>query len=185
MRLTIAYDGARFSGWQSQTGGGTVQDAIETALAKIAKAKITLHGAGRTDAGVHALGQVAHFDAPADSRMAPADWLRALNANLPAAVRILRTSHARADFHARFSATGKIYRYELFTGAVLPPHRHERAWHVPGGVDAARLRETLQIFIGSHDFRAFTANRGKPVADSVRRITAIRVARSGHSLALT
>jgi len=185
VKLTIAYDGAPFVGWQSQAGGGTVQDFIETALAKIGGQKITLHGAGRTDAGVHALAQIAHFDPPATTRLTPTAWRSALNATLPATIRILRASRAAEDFHARFDARGKIYRYEICTSAVLPPHRFRRAWHVPQGVHADRLRETLQIFVGAHDFRAFAANRRTPVTDPVRRISSIRVAHSGHSLALT
>jgi tRNA pseudouridine38-40 synthase len=180
LKLTLAYDGAPFAGWQSQVGGNTVQDVVEAALAKVAKTKIALHGSGRTDAGVHALGQVAHFDAPAASRMRPEDWLRALNANLPPEIRVMRAARAGADFHARFSATGKIYRYDLWTAPVLPPHLHRRAWHVAPPPDFARLRKALAVFAGEHDFRAFAANRGgPPVEDTVRRITAIRVARSG------
>ena len=185
LKLTIAYDGAPFSGWQSQVGGNTVQDVIEGSLAKIAETKITLHGSGRTDAGVHAFGQIAHFDAPPDSRMRPDAWLRALNATLPPTVRILRVSRVRADFHARFDARGKIYRYEIDTRPVLPPHRFRRAWHFPHGLDTGKLRETLQIFVGSHDFRAFAANRRAPVTDPVRCIASIRVVESGPSLALT
>ncbi len=185
LKLTIAYDGAPFSGWQSQAGGRTVQDAIEGALAKIAGGKITLHGSGRTDAGVHALGQIAHFDPPADSRMTPDAWRRALNATLPPSVRILRATRVSADFHARFSVRKKIYRYEIDTRAVLPPHHYQRTWHFPHGLDAAKLRDALQIFVGAHDFRAFAANRSAPVADPVRRIAAIRVTKSGPLLSLT
>ena len=185
LKLTIAYDGAPFAGWQSQAGGDGVQDVIEKALALIAKTPIRLHGAGRTDSGVHALAQVAHFDAPEESRMTPADWQRALNGNLPAAVRILRAVRARPDFHSRFSATGKIYRYDLWNAGVLPPHLARRAWHMPHPLDTTALREALQLFVGSHDFHGFTANRGTPAGDTVRRIEAIRVAQSGPSLRLT
>jgi tRNA pseudouridine38-40 synthase len=157
-----------------------VQDRVEAALAKVAKAEIAIHGSGRTDAGVHALGQVAHFDAPAASNMTPENWQRALNANLPPEIRVLRAARAAADFHARFSARGKIYRYEVWTAPVLPPHLHRRAWHVAPSPDFARLREALELFVGEHDFRGFTANRGgAPVEDTVRRVTAIRAARSG------
>jgi tRNA pseudouridine38-40 synthase len=185
VKLTIAYDGAPFAGWQSQAGGGTVQDFIEAALAKIAGQKISLHGAGRTDAGVHALGMIAHFDAPATTRLAPSAWRSALNATLPPAVRILQATRAPKDFHARFDARGKIYRYEICTAHVLPPHRHRRAWHIPQGLDVAVLRDTLQIFVGAHDFRAFAANRRTPVTDPVRTISSIRATQSGHSISLT
>jgi tRNA pseudouridine38-40 synthase len=185
IRLTIAYDGAPFAGWQSQAGGNTVQDVVEKVLARIARTPIRLHGAGRTDSGVHALGQVAHFDTPENSRMSVADWHRALNGNLTPSIRILRAARASADFHARFSARGKVYRYDLWTGAVLPPHLAGRAWHMPQPLDAAALRKALQIFVGSHDFRAFAANRGTPVAETVRRIESICIAKSGPSLRLT
>lgn len=185
IRLTLAYDGAAFSGWQSQFGGGGVQDAVERAVAKVAHQPIRIHGAGRTDAGVHALAQVAHFDAPAGVRLAPKEWLRALNSNLPNEVRVLRATRASADFHARFSAHGKIYRYELHCGEVLPPHRFRRAWHVPQPIDLEQLREAVHLFEGRHDFRAFAANRGAPVEDTVRTIRAARVARSGSSVSIT
>lgn len=185
LKLGIAYDGTYFAGWQSQAGGDAVQDVIEKALALIAKEPIRLHGSGRTDAGVHALGQAAHFDAPMDSRMTPADWQRALNGNLPPSVRILRASRAAAAFHARFAAKGKIYRYDLWTGGVLPPHLAHRAWHMAHPLDIGALREALQLFVGSHDFHAFTANRGTAPGDTVRRIEAIRIAQTGRSLRLT
>ncbi len=185
VRLTIAYDGAPFAGWQSQAAGDSVQDAIERALAKIAKTKITLHGAGRTDAGVHALGQSAHFDAPEDARLTIADWLRALNGNLPGAIRIVRARRTNEDFHARFSARGKLYRYEIRTGATLPPHEFRRAWHVPRDLDVARLRETVAIFSGPHDFHAFSANRGSPPKSTVRRIATARVRQVGTRVAIT
>ncbi|HVE16650.1 MAG TPA: tRNA pseudouridine(38-40) synthase TruA [Chthoniobacterales bacterium] len=185
IRLTVAYDGAPFAGWQSQAHGDSVQDAIERVLARIAKEPIRLHGAGRTDSGVHALGQVAHFDAPEDSKMTATDWLRALNGNLPPSIRILRSVKARADFHSRFSATGKIYRYDLWTAEVLPPHLAARAWHMPHPLDPVALHDALQLFTGSHDFHGFTANRGTPAGDTVRQIHSIRLKQSGASLRIT
>jgi len=184
-KLTIAYDGARFAGWQSQAGGNTVQDAIERALAVVGKTPITVHGSGRTDAGVHALGQIAHFDAPAESNLTTETWVRALNSNLPPSIRILRAAQAPASFHARFSARGKIYRYELWTGSVLPPHLFQRAWHVPQGIDDESVRRVLEMFVGEHDFRPFSANRGTPTTDSVRQISRIHCTRSGDSLKIT
>ena len=185
LKLTIAYDGAPFAGWQSQAGGNTVQDVIEAAIARIAGSPLRLHGAGRTDSGVHALGQVAHFDVPDSSRLSPAEWRRALNGTLPPSIRILRANRAPADFHARFQATGKVYRYDVWTGDVLPPHLHRRAWHVNPPPDLAVLRSVLDLFVGTHDFRAFAANRGSPVESTVRSIAAIRVVRSGPLLRLT
>ncbi|MGH8047486.1 MAG: tRNA pseudouridine(38-40) synthase TruA [Chthoniobacterales bacterium] len=185
IKLTIAYDGATFAGWQSQAGGNTVQDEIEAALARIAQTPLRLHGSGRTDSGVHALGQVAHFDAPEKSNMSPSDWQRALNGSLPRTVRILRAARAAKKFHARFDATGKIYRYDIWTGDVLPPHLFRRAWHMSRDLDLAALHATLHLFEGSHDFRAFSANRGTPASDTVRTIHSIRVTGSRSSLHLT
>lgn len=185
IRLTLAYDGAAFSGWQSQSGGAGVQDAVERAITRVTKQSTRIHGAGRTDAGVHALAQVAHFDAPSTLHLAPKEWMRALNANLPNEVRVLRVAQAPADFHARFSARGKIYRYEIHRAAVLPPLHFRRAWHVPQPLDLARLREAARLFEGRHDFGAFAANRGAPVADTVRSIRSVRVSASGSSITLT
>lgn len=184
-KLLIAYDGAPFAGWQSQVSGRGVQDVLERALARIAGAEIPIHGAGRTDAGVHALGQVADFEAPAGSRMTAENWRRAFNAALPPTIRVLRASPAPATFHARFAARGKVYRYALWTGPVLPPHLHQRAWHLPHGVEIAALRAALAPFVGTHDFRAFAAARGTPPKTTVRRIDRIRVTRRGPAIHVT
>ena len=108
LKLTLAYDGAAFRGWQSQTGGGAVQDILQEALTRLAGGQIVhVHGSGRTDAGVHALGQVAHADVP-DKQSEPAFWHRALNATLSPSIRVMNCTRAKDDFHARYSATGKI-----------------------------------------------------------------------------
>ncbi len=174
LKLIIAYDGRPFNGWQVQPGGNTVQDHLHQALLEIAKQPIRVHGSGRTDTGVHALGQVAHFDAPADSRMQPANWLAALNANLPATVRIMACTEVAPDFHARFSASGKIYHYDICTEPVLPPHRAGLAWHLPRPLDPALLSAALRHVCGRHDFRAFAAFRGNETleTDYVRTIHA-------------
>ncbi|MFN6270038.1 MAG: tRNA pseudouridine(38-40) synthase TruA, partial [Akkermansiaceae bacterium] len=109
LKLTIAYDGRPFLGWQSQAGGNTVQDFLNEALEVTAKQSIKMHGSGRTDTGVHALGQVAHFDAPADSTMNPYNWVPALNTKLPATIRVIACEEVSEDFHSRFSAIGKRY----------------------------------------------------------------------------
>lgn len=185
LRLTLAYDGSAFSGWQSQARGTTVQDLIEGTIKKIAGVPLRIHGAGRTDAGVHALGQVAHFDAPDSTRLSPAAWMRALNGNLPPQIRVLRASEVNTAFHARFSATGKIYRYTIHTGPVLPPHLFQRTWHVPQPLDTGLLKETALIFSGRHDFRAFAANRGSPTEDTVRTIRSVRMTKAGPLISLT
>lgn len=184
LKVILAYDGSEFSGWQSQAHGGAVQDRVEAVLKKITGQRVVVHGSGRTDSGVHALGQCAHFEVPEDL-MAPAEWLRALNANLPVAVRILSARRAGEDFHARFSASGKMYRYLIRNAPVLPPHEAKRSWHVPHEMDLARLREAGAIFVGRHNFSAFTANRGGVTGDPHRTLHEITVTRRGTQLALT
>lgn len=194
LKLTIAYDGRPYRGWQSQAGGTTVQDTIQEAIGKItgslapasgdepesAAKKELIHGSGRTDTGVHALGQVAHFDPPAGDRMGPGEWLRALNGNLPPAIRILECAEVPPDFHARFSAKAKEYRYRIYTGEVLPPLLHGLVWHIPQGLDCGPLDEACQVFVGTHDFRKFAANRGTE-AEKVARDPA-RSTRTIHQI---
>jgi tRNA pseudouridine38-40 synthase len=190
VRLTVSYDGRPFAGWQSQPSGATVQDVLEAALARICKeTRVPVHGSGRTDTGVHALGQVAHFDAPDTIRMDAAAWVRALNVHLPPAVRILDATVLPEDndFHARFSAKGKTYRYEIDRGGVLSPFRAGLAWHHPHRIDVEFFRAAAAIFIGEHDFAAFAANRhdGKTLATTVRAISSIIVEERGETLAFT
>src|SRR5690606_34164637 len=131
-RLDLAYDGRPYTGWQSQPGGGAVQDAVERVLSAICPAVVSVQASGRTDAGVSATGQVAHFDTPADWRMDGGAWMRALNTKLPPTVRAMRCLEVPPSFHARFSAIEKTYEYAIATGEVLPPLRHGLAWHQRG-----------------------------------------------------
>src|SRR5437867_3309002 len=120
LKLTVAYDGAAFAGWQSQAHRNTVQDMLEHAFQKISGTRIRVHGAGRTDTGVHALAQCAHVDLP-DRRLSAEGLARALNAILPPSIRVLDCRSVPENFHARFSAIGKLYRYRIGTGPILPP----------------------------------------------------------------
>jgi tRNA pseudouridine38-40 synthase len=165
LKLTIAYDGRPYNGWQSQVCGNTVQDFIRRALEAVAKRPLPLHGAGRTDTGVHALGQTAHFDPPPELTMNPFNWVPALNSKLPATIRIMACEEVAADFHSRFSAAGKIYQYEINTDPVLPPLKAGLAWHLPRLLDPAVLGEALALFTGRHDFHAFAAYRGNETPD--------------------
>lgn len=177
LKLTLAYDGAAFRGWQSQKGGGSVQDILQEAISRLlGGVKVSVQGSGRTDAGVHALRQTAHVDVPGAG--GPADWLRALNATLPPTLRVLACVRAPADFHARYAVTGKTYEYVLWTGPVLPPHWAERSWHVHSGLDVALLRRAATLLAGRHDFRGYSANRGTPVADTLRHLRSVTV--RGH-----
>ncbi len=166
LKLTIAYDGRPFLGWQSQTGGNTVQDLLNEALELVAKQPLRLQGSGRTDTGVHALGQVAHFDTPDGSNMNPYNWVPALNTKLPATIRVIACEEVSPDFHARFSATGKTYRYDVCTDPVLPPLKAGLAWHLPRLFDADVLVQALRLFRGTHDFHAFAAYRGYEQEDT-------------------
>ncbi len=176
LRLTVAYDGRSFAGWQSQANGDAVQDHLERAFARLCGGgRIVVHGSGRTDAGVHALGQVAHADVPERSRHSPEGWTAALNAGLPPQIRVLAVRHAAAGFHARFAATGKIYRYRIWNSPVLSPFEVGRAWHFPNALDRAMLAAVAQRLVGEHDFAAFSANRGKPNENTVRTIRRVEV----------
>ncbi len=155
-----AYDGAPYLGWQSQRGGNTVQDVLEAAFAAILKAPLRVHAAGRTDAGVHAIAQHFHADVPENCRMDARAWRAALNAHLPASIRILEVYEVPEDFHARFNATGKVYEYAICTAAVLPPFSAGRAWHHPRPLEDDLLRAALACYVGRHDFRHFAARRG-------------------------
>jgi tRNA pseudouridine38-40 synthase len=183
LRLTIAYDGRSYAGWQSQAKGNAVQDFLEKAFARITGARVTVHGSGRTDAGVHALGQSAHVEVSA--KMTPGEWQRALNAHLPPSIRIVASRKAAANFHARFSARGKIYRYLIRNGPVLPPLEIGRVWHVAQPLDLTALRRTATIFMGRHDFAAFSANRGKGVRETIRTIHNIGISRRSGLIAVT
>ena len=178
LKLTVAYDGSAFAGWQSQLHRKTVQDELERAFHKISGARVRVHGAGRTDAGVHALAQCAHVDL-SDRRMSAAQWTNALNATLPPAIRILQCSFVSENFHARFSAKGKLYRYRIWAAPIRPPLEVGRAWHVPTRLDVDLLRTAGQTFVGTHDFAEFAANRGKKGENSTRTIWSVTVKKSG------
>lgn len=158
--FTCAYDGEPWHGWQSQASGDTVQDCLEAAFTRILKFPVRIHAAGRTDSGVHALGQCFHADVPTSCRMREDAWLAALNAQLPASVRIMSVWTVSPDFHARFSACGKEYEYRICRAPVLLPHLAGRVWHCTRPLNVAKLRRALQLYCGEHDFRRFSARRG-------------------------
>ncbi|NJM31215.1 MAG: tRNA pseudouridine(38-40) synthase TruA [Rhizobiales bacterium] len=153
-RFTIEYDGTNFVGWQVQTSGASVQGVIEDAIARINGAPSTVIGAGRTDAGVHALGQVAHVDL---AREWDAFELRnAINGNIrPHAVSILEAARVADDFHARFSATRRRYLYRILTRRAPPALERNKVWHVPQDLDAEAMHEAAQTILGNHDFTTF------------------------------
>jgi len=153
IRLLIAYDGTRYSGWQRQRDVPTIQGEIEDRISLMTGEHPSLHGAGRTDAGVHALGMVAHFHTR--STIPVQGFLGGLNSLLPRDIRILDAAEVAADFHSRFQAVAKTYRYDFFTGSVLPPcDRLYTAW-IPCSFSLERMQSSLERIIGSHDFSSF------------------------------
>jgi tRNA pseudouridine38-40 synthase len=190
LRFEVSYDGRPFAGWQMQAGKkGTVQGHLEAALAKLhGGRRVTVHGSGRTDAGVHALAQVAHADVEtggAAMTLARA-WLKPLNAHLPPEIRVQAARYVSGEFHARFDVRGKIYRYRIWNAAVMNPFERHRAWHVWNPLDLAALRGVLRCFVGKHDFAAFAANRGPggAPATTVRTIGSAKLTRRGPLLTL-
>jgi tRNA pseudouridine38-40 synthase len=181
VKLVLAYDGTPFAGWQSQAHGQTIQDNLEKVFEQIFGQRVVVNGAGRTDAGAHAIGQCAHADVP-DQRFTSARLLRALNGLLPGAIRVMKCSFATPQFHARYSAIGKLYRYRIWTGDVLPPFEQFRAWHLSHKIDVAAFDTAARRFLGQHDFRAFAANRGHREMNCVRNIRLVRVRKAGAAL---
>jgi tRNA pseudouridine38-40 synthase len=178
LKLIVAYDGAGLAGWQSQSHRNTIQDHLERAFARIAGKAVRVHGAGRTDSGVHALAQCAHVDLPND-RLPSARWTEALNALLPPAIRVLRCQYVSNNFHARLLAKGKIYRYRIWSAPVLPPFEYRRAWHIARPLDLKVLKTAAKHFVGTHDFAGFAASRGKPEENTIRTIYSVRVSQKG------
>ena len=175
-RITLAYDGTDFVGWQRQANGISIQGLIEDALAKLDGRAVAVAGAGRTDSGVHALGQVAAFTL---ERSMPAEAVvRALNAHLPDAIRVTTADEVPASFHPRFAAQSKTYRYRILNTEVASPFERRYAWHVPGALDVAAMNEAARMLEGEHDFAAFQA-AGSDVASTVRVITSSRMTETG------
>ena len=168
LKLTIQYDGTELAGWQRQKTGDSVQGLLEDALSRIDGAHVTVHGAGRTDAGVHAMAQVA--SAQVQTAHDPGTITRALNAQLPPAVRVTRIEEASPDFHARFSARGKTYRYLILEGDTASPFLCRYAHRVPGPLDVDAMRDAAGTFRGTHDFSAFQST-GSTVAHAMRTVT--------------
>jgi tRNA pseudouridine38-40 synthase len=168
--MVVAYEGTEFCGWQVQPADRTVQGELERALETLLGSAVRVHGSGRTDSGVHALGQTVHFDVP--DRRPDFPWQRSLNAILPRDVRVLDAGPAADDFHARYGASSKTYEYCLWhERAFCLPQRRRFVWNC-GPVDFARMEEAARVLTGEHDFAAFQ-NVGTDVGSTVRTVTAI------------
>jgi len=179
LRFTVAYCGTPWRGWQSQDGGGGIQDEINKAIAKATGITTSVQGSGRTDAGVHALAQIAHGDVPETVRMSGASWTDALNACLPPTIRITQVEDAHPQFHARFDACGKVYRYRIWRPKLLSPFEADRAWHVYGPLDLDALRGCCEKLVGEHNFIRLSANRGD-MPETVRRTLPEKTTRTIH-----
>jgi tRNA pseudouridine38-40 synthase len=185
-KLTIAYDGAGYQGWQLQKTGTGVQEIVETALAKLFPSKPRVHSSSRTDTGVHALGMVAHFEVPrAEFKMTARKLALALNAWLPEDIRVLSARRAPKSFHARFDASGKQYRYFVWNHPALNPLLRNTAWHVTQKLDLTAMRAAALRFIGKHDFKSFAGTRNYEMASTVRTLTRCDLRRSGPLLTFT
>lgn len=182
--LFISYDGSNFGGWQIQPNAISIQSLIEKALSTALREFTPIYGSSRTDAGVHALGQVAHFttEVPFSSRK----LLHSLNGMLPKEIRILELCLVADDFHARYSANGKIYHYHLHLDKVLDPFTHLYSWHVPYKIDLSSLADAASLFIGTKDFTAFAneSHQGAAAKNGIRTLRRIDIVKEPHGIRL-
>jgi tRNA pseudouridine38-40 synthase len=185
LKIVLAYDGSEFSGWQVQPDAATIQGTLASAIGRVTGEKVLPQGSGRTDAGVHALAQVATF--ATDSPIPEQNLVKALNDILPSSIRVLEVTEASPEFHARKSACAKTYRYRIYRGAVCPPFLARYVWHYPYPLDEDAMRGAAGFVIGEHDFTSFAAvdpERGREdeSISNVRRIFASAWERSGEEL---
>src|SRR3954471_9575162 len=183
LKLTLAYDGTDFKGWQVQPDASTIQAMLASAIGRITGEKVLPQGSGRTDAGVHALAQVATFHT--DSVIPAANFVIALNDLLPASIRVLSVEEEPADFHPRKSAEAKTYRYRIFRETICPPFLARYVWHYPYPLDENAVREAAPLVEGEHDFTSFAAvdpERGREGISNVRRIFSSRWQRESCEL---
>ncbi len=182
IKLTVSYDGTAYAGWQRQINGPSIQEALEKALFSLTGETVAVTGASRTDAGVHALGQVAHFDTV--SAIPAEKFSYAVNTRLPDDIRAVLSEEVAPDFHARYGARGKTYRYQIHNGPHASAlYRLQRA-HVQKPLDIGAMRDAARAVIGTHDFRAFAA-AGSEAKTTIRDITRADIARDGDLVELT
>ena len=183
VRLTVAYDGSAYLGWQVQVEGASVQGCLETALGKLFGSAPRVVSSSRTDTGVHARGMSVHFDVPqAEWRMSGDKLILAANAHLPEDIRVTAAVQTKPDFHARFDAIGKQYRYTVWNDSAHDPLGLRQQWHVPKPIDLAAMRAAAATLVGRHDFLAFSASPGYERLHTMRHVTRCDVLRSGSRL---
>ncbi len=182
-RMTIAYEGTDFYGWQAQPHHPTVQGALETAILQLTDETVRIHSCGRTDTGVHARAQVAHFDLkrPWEARQ----LLKGLNAFLPDSVRIPELRRTRSDFHARYNATGKEYRYSIWNQPVASPLHRRQALHVRQPLELDAMCAAAALLEGTHDFASFSANSRQDIGTKVRTLWRLSVRKKGPMVTLS
>src|SRR3981189_237474 len=155
LKLILSYDGSEFAGWQVQPGRATIQGTLASAIGRLTGENVLPQGSGRTDAGVHALAQVATFQTT--SPIPAENWIKALNDILPNAIRVLEVTEVPLDFHVRKSARAKTYRYRMYRGAICPPFVARYVWHYPFPLDEVAMAQSAALVIGEHDFTSFAA----------------------------
>jgi len=180
-KLTLEYDGSRYHGWQVQPGLQTIQAEVQGAIQQITQAPITVTAAGRTDAGVHALGQVAGFTTTA--ALSTTQWVRALNGLLPPDIGVLSVEPAPEDFHARFNAKSKLYRYRILARQHRSALDRHRFWHIPYALDVEAMRTASRSLLGRHDFSSF---QGSPTdtENAVCEISLLELAHDDDELSI-
>ncbi|MDF7807248.1 tRNA pseudouridine(38-40) synthase TruA [Pontiellaceae bacterium B12219] len=182
-KINVSYDGTNYSGWQVQPNLKTVQGELERLLAEMTSQEhVRVESSGRTDTGVHARGQIAHFDLP--KKIQPKFFMRGLNAQLDGDIRINSLEQVSDDFHARFSAVGKEYRYFIYNGLIVPPTK--RLYRLQEGrpLDIERMRNAAAYLVGEHDFAPFAANRKVPIKSTVRTIHSLYVRKHGADITI-
>jgi tRNA pseudouridine38-40 synthase len=181
IKLTIEYDGTGYHGWQIQPNVETIQGTVEGKLAQITGEPVRLFASGRTDTGVHAMGQVAHFKT--QSALDVLSFLKALNSLLPEDIRVKDVEEVDEAFHARFSAKGKVYEYRIFNGELPSPFHRHYSWFVPGKLDLTSMRKAAMKLRGRHDFSSF-CSAGSDHASPIREIYAIDVGMRGYLITI-
>lgn len=181
-RITVAYDGTAYAGWQVQPVHMTVQKQLEGVVKSLTGETVKIHGSGRTDQGVHAEGQVAHFDI--SRKWVGMHLLKGMNALLPQDIRVLKVARAKPDFHARRSAVRKEYRYFIWNNPVMDPCRRLYATHIRKPLDIKAMQSAAHILVGRHDFAAITANSNQEIESTVREIYSITVRRTGSLIVI-
>ena len=172
IKIIIEYDGTDYHGWQCQANLPTVQETIEDAIKQITKEKVKITGSGRTDAGVHAMGQVASF--LTETQMDSETLRKALNSTLPRDISIIKAQEVPDDFHAQFSSRSKVYEYRIFNRPHPPALQRNRVWHIPEKLDAGKMKEAAEYLEGTHDFSVF-ATADIAVKSTVRTVKRIHV----------